>query len=221
MTWLKSKFETEGRVWIRNALSEETLGELDEIASLQSKAGQRVNPSVALSQVFTTEGSLMRAIAMLDQRAHPVRTVAFNKSEGTNWGVPWHQDRFIAGAHRCEIDGYENWTNKSSTWHCEPLQSVLDEMLFVRVHLDATDRENGAMEIAKGSHRHGIVPAADAATIAHQHEIESCDADRGDILILKMLTLHGSKPSKIKTDRRVLRIDFASTDLPAPLKWTS
>jgi ectoine hydroxylase-related dioxygenase (phytanoyl-CoA dioxygenase family) len=221
MTGLKSKFETEGRVWIRNALSEETLGELDEIASLQLKAGQRVNPSAALNQVFAAEGSLMRAIAILDRHAHPVRTVAFNKSEGTNWGVPWHQDRIIAVAQRHDMDGYENWTNKSGTWHCEPPQSVLDGMLFVRVHLDATDRENGAMEIAKGSHRHGFVPAADAAEIALQHEIEICEADRGDILILKMLTLHGSKPSTVKTDRRVLWIDFASTDLPTPLNWMS
>lgn len=60
-----------------------------------------------------------------------------------------------------------------------------------------------------------------AAEIALQHEIEICEADRGDILILKMLTLHGSKPSTVKTDRRVFRIDFASTDLPTPLNWMS
>lgn len=219
MTPLKSEFEAEGRVWLRNAISDEDLEKLDDIASLQSKAGQRVDPSAALTQVFAAEGSLLGAIAALDQNAHPVRTVAFNKSEGTNWGVPWHQDRIVAVAQRHEITGYENWTNKSGTWHCEPPQSVLEEMLFVRVHLDITDRENGAMEIAKGSHRHGIVPAAEAATIAHKHEIESCDADRGDILILKMLTLHGSKPSTVKTDRRVLRIDFASNELPDPLNW--
>ena len=28
--------------------------------------------------------------------ARPVRVIAFNKTEGNNWTLPWHQDRVVA-----------------------------------------------------------------------------------------------------------------------------
>ena len=92
-------------------------------------------------------------------------------------------------------------------------------MLFVRVHLDDTDASNGAMQIAIGSHAGGVVPSATAEQVAMTYLIEVCAAKRGDVLILKMLTLHASKPARVQSGRRVLRIDFASCDLPAPLSW--
>lgn len=159
----------------------------------------------------------MQATATLDPAAKPVRVVAFNKTPTTNWGVPWHQDRVIAVANQQDVQGYNKWTKKSDVWHCEPPQQILDEMLFVRVHLDDTDQSNGAMDIAVGSHISGIIPASIAEETAHRYPIECCEAKRGDVLVLKMLTLHGSKPSKVGFSRRVLRIDFASFNLPAPL----
>jgi hypothetical protein len=75
------------------------------------------------------------------------------------------------------------------------------------------------MEIAVGSHVNGIVPAASAEQTARKHPIENCDAKRGDVLVLKMLTLHASKPSQAASNRRVFRIDFASSELPDPLNW--
>ena len=89
---------------------------------------------MALSRNYT----LLRAIRQLDPDVVPVRTVSFNKSQRANWGVPWHQDRVIAVNDKVETEGYRNWTKKSGTWHCEPPLSVLENMLFVRVHLDDT-----------------------------------------------------------------------------------
>jgi hypothetical protein len=216
---LKNQFDVGGRLWLRNAISEDDLLHFDAAAVLDAKAGARVKPSLALSAALDRHGTLMQAIALLDPMAKPVRTVAFNKTPETNWGVPWHQDRVIAVADKHEITGFDKWTNKSGVWHCEPPKHVLDEMLFVRVHLDDTDHGNGAMEIAVGSHVEGIIPAATAEDVAHRYPIESCEAKRGDVLVLKMLTLHGSKPSNTSSSRRVFRVDFASTDLPAPLSW--
>ncbi|GAB5449128.1 phytanoyl-CoA dioxygenase family protein [Gymnodinialimonas sp.] len=168
---------------------------------------------------MSADGSLVRAIRQQAPGAMPVRVVAFNKSESANWGVPWHQDRVIAVAERSDVTGYHNWTKKSGTWHCEPPQSVLDQMLFVRVHLDDTDRSNGAMEIALGSHAGGVVPSAKAESAANSYPTEICEAKRGDVLILKMLTLHCSKPAQRQSGRRVLRVDFSCSELPHPLSW--
>ncbi|MBV1867049.1 MAG: phytanoyl-CoA dioxygenase family protein [Marinosulfonomonas sp.] len=161
----------------------------------------------------------MNAVHGVEPRAKPVRIISFNKSETTNWGVPWHQDRVIAVKQQHDIHGFGNWTRKSGIWHCEPPQESLDRMLFVRLHLDDTDATNGAMRVAVGSHRTGIILSAESEAAANRFPLEICDAKRGDIMILKMLTLHSSKPSKVTTQRRVLRIDFASFDLPEPLKW--
>lgn len=218
---LKTTFETDGRIWLRNAVSGADLALFDEAAADQARAGQRLDRSAVLARALAPGGSLMAAIREIDPAAKPVRIVAFNKSEDANWGVPWHQDRVIEVADRAEVAGYGNWTCKAGAWHCEPPQAVLDKMLFVRVHLDDTDRSNGAMEISLGSHAGGIIASGDAEAEALRRPVEVCEAERGDVLILKMLTLHSSKPAKVRSGRRVLRIDFASTDLPAPLQWVS
>mgnify|MGYP000002586514 FL=1 len=216
---LKDEFEKCGRVWLRNAVSNEDLALFDRATDASAKAGQRLDMSMALREALSEDSTLVSAVRLLAPRTFPVRIVAFNKSESANWGVPWHQDRVIAVAERADVAGYVNWTNKSGIWHCEPPESILDEMLFVRVHLDDTDQTNGAMEIAVGSHAEGVVEFARANTAASSYPIETCSAKRGDVLILKMLTLHASKPAKVKSGRRVLRIDFSPSHLPSPLAW--
>ncbi|MEL6236317.1 MAG: phytanoyl-CoA dioxygenase family protein [Pseudomonadota bacterium] len=187
---LATEFESSGRVWLRNAVSEEDLKLFDNSTTASTKAGQRLEVSKQLKAARSEEGSLIRAVQSLSPNAVPVRIVAFNKSESANWGVPWHQDRVIAVSQKAEIAGYKNWTKKSGAWHCEPPLSILDEMLFVRIHLDDNDQSNGAMEIAVGSHSNGFVHSAKAEQVANTHPIETCVAKRGDVLILKMLTLH-------------------------------
>lgn len=92
-------------------------------------------------------------------------------------------------------------------------------MLFVRVHLDDTNEANGAMKIAVGSHAGGMISSSQAAQASNSYPIEVCEAKRGDVLILKMLTLYSSKPARVQTGRRVLRVDFSSLVLPLPLLW--
>lgn len=215
----KEHFEKEGRVWFRKAVSDTDLKILDESLNLQDKAGQRIKADKQICEMLSPKGSIMSAINEIQPNAKPVRIVAFNKSEQNNWGVPWHQDRIIAVNEKHEITGFENWTKKSEIWHCEPPQEILDQMLFFRIHMDDSDDLNGAMNIALSSHKEGIIPAEKATEISEQYVTESCHAERGDILILKMLILHNSLPSQNLSQRRVIRIDFASFDLPKPLKW--
>ncbi len=216
---LRHTFERDGRVWLRNALPECSLLDLAEAGSNLPLPGQRLNHSDALSRTVAENAFLRTAIAKIDPLAKPVRVVAFNKSKQANWGVPWHQDRVISVAERHEIAGYQNWTLKSGVWHCEPPERILQRMLFVRVYLDSSDCSNGAMEIAVGSHKRGKVAAKDAEAVAQECPIEVCTSRPGDILILKMLTLHASKPANVPSNRRVLRIDFSPPPLPDPLKW--
>ena len=215
-----SEFEHDGRYWFRHGLSEQELAVLDSAANLDEKAGERIEPKAALLDVLSGDGGLGRIMRVFEQPLVPVRVVAFNKTRKNNWGVPWHQDRVICVSERHEVPDFRNWSRKSGVWHCEPPTDILDRMYFVRVHLDNGEPENGVMRIAAGSHKEGIVSSATARSAAERYPIEECTAVRGDVLVLKMLTLHSSSPSTTTHSRRVFRVDYASAGLlPTPLSW--
>ena len=216
MRGIAHTLETEGRVWFRNALGDAELARLDPICDLGAAPGARIasTPDVvsALRPVDRLAGKLLSG-------AKPVRIVAFDKSEVTNWTLPWHQDRVIAVRERIETPGFSNWTRKSGVWHVEPPIGLLERMLFLRVHLDPADDGNGCLEIAAGSHSHGKIPDDQTEGIASAAAPERCMAKRGDILAAKALILHRSSASHSAASLRAIRIDYSADDLPAPLRW--
>ena len=218
MTQEQDQLARQGYVWLRDAVSANDLQNLRDVSISGDGPGARV----------ARADPLFRAVAQLpviDQIANmfpgqrPVRLIRFDKLGGSNWAVPWHQDRVIATAAQADLEGFENWSQKSGAWHCEPPEAVLQNMLFVRLHVDPSTAENGAMEIAEGSHRHGSVPSDQASHIAARHKTWVTTAEPGDVLILHMLTLHRSGRATDTSGRASLRIDFSPDRLPAPLNW--
>ncbi|WP_415403611.1 phytanoyl-CoA dioxygenase family protein [Tateyamaria sp. SN3-11] len=213
MTAAAEAFARTGRVWLRGALDSDTCSELRADIGAGSS---RLAPDHTL---MVAAGRWLAPI-----RAHwpgmaPVRGVVFDKTRSDNWGVPWHQDRIIAVRDRIDLEGYSAWSRKGDMWHCAPPVSVLQHMLFVRIHLDDTTAENGAMEIALGSHRAGAVPTGEAEAVAAQFDTEITEAQAGDILVLHMLILHRSPPSQSEAPRCTLRFDLADRPLPHGLSW--
>jgi hypothetical protein len=203
--------ETEGRVWLRNALSVETLRTLDVACDTGSTPGQRL--------IFEPPATLNALARRLLLSARPVRVIAFNKTDTNNWTLPWHQDRVVALRERIETPGFTNWTNKAGIWHAEPPIELLERMLFARIHLDPADIENGCLQLALGTHAMGKIAAADAESIANAAPIEHCIAARSDVLFAEALILHRSSPSRTSASRRAIRIDYCAEDLPPPLEW--
>lgn len=218
-TDLLAEFEATGRLWLRRTISP---GDLETLETLSEpgRAGARLDAGRALAGVGP-DSSVGRALHAFWPGMRPVCAVAFSKDAETHWGVAWHQDRVIAVRERAEVPGFSNWSSKGGRCHCEPPREVLDAMLFVRLHLDSATPANGPMEIALGSHRRGPVRSEEAQTVAEAHSLETCLAERGDILVLKMLTLHRSGPSIDVQPRRAMRVDFAAAALPHPLQWAS
>lgn len=215
---LRDQLKQSGRVWLRHAVPEEELRKLTATMKMDARAGTRIARGDALFRNIHGS-SWAKDIAAIWYGCSPVRVVSFDKSPELNWGVPWHQDRVVAVKDRVETPGFSNWSKKAGIWHCEPPLKVLQRMLFVRVHLDRNFPGNGAMEIALESHKAGRINSSDAAQASDGYTTEICTADPGDILILRMLTLHRSKPSRTTASRKVLRIDFSADHLPAPLEW--
>lgn len=211
--------KNESRLWLRDALSENELTLLENTADLSTKPGARLRWTPSLKKILGVQSKLTSLIQRVLPSAAPVRIVAFNKTPESNWGVPWHQDRVIAVRERVRNPHFRNWSMKNGLWHCEPPIELLERMLFVRIHLDASNEENGCLEIARGSHHFGVVPSNVAADAANRALSEVCHAARGDILVLKMLTLHRSLYAERAENRRTFRVDYSADNLPSPLQW--
>ncbi len=212
-----------GSFWLRGALTQTECDNLRDFAATHKNTpGQRISPDTH-AQSKHGFAAITSAVSQIAPMMQPVRSVLFSKDTKpkTNWSVPWHQDRIIQVAEKHALAGYKNWSQKDGSWHCEPPQEILNQMLFVRVHLDDTFAENGAMEIVPCSHTLGVIPAASANDIAQNHPTEFCEARAGDIQILHMAILHRSRPSQSTAPRRALRIDYAPQILPHPLQWIS
>ena len=213
------RFETEGRLWFRRAISPANMMAIENFCRAEGRPGVRLNLDFQKRRLFGPESEIGAQVQKVLSGAFPVRLLAFDKGEANDWSLPWHQDRVIAVKQKAQAPGFVNWSKKGDIWHCEAPVSILSRMVFVRLHLDPATGENGAMEVAVGSHTLGVAKSAQAAEAAQSLPKEACLAERGDLLILKMLTLHRSlKPAKT-TPRRAIRIDYAAEALPPPLEW--
>lgn len=204
-----------GREWIRDGLSREALMALDAMAWRQGAPGVRLAPD----DLGAAAIELDRIASRIAAGARAVRVVAFDKSDALNWSLGWHQDRVIPLRDRQDVPGFSAWSRKAGVWHAEPPSEFLRSMFFLRVHLDDASAEKGALEIALGTHRMGRVLAVDAEALAAMCVREVCVASRGDVLAASALLLHRSGASRSTYSRRAIRIDYATTDLPAPLTW--
>lgn len=215
---IQQEFHELGRVWIRGALAPSEIRLFRSLSGTQGQPGGRFNNTDPLFKEIS-KGLFSNKIKEFRPDAVPVRIVSFDKTETVSWQLPWHQDRVIAVKDKHEVDGFSRWSRKAGIWHCEPPVDVLRRMLFVRVHLDENTHENGAMEIALGSHRHGKLSRTSIAECVAGSATEVTLAQPGDVLVMSMFMLHRSMSAVKPLMRRVLRVDYAADPLPPPLNW--
>jgi ectoine hydroxylase-related dioxygenase (phytanoyl-CoA dioxygenase family) len=220
------KLERDGFVIVPRVVDEQTRVELvkdiEEFAK-GSAAGVRGLTRKIESVARLAQSPMIRAIVepVMGPEARLVRSILFNKNQAANWHVAWHQDLAIAVQKRIEIDGFGSWSAKDAMPHVQPPVSILEQMLNVRVHLDAADETNGALLVSPGSHRFGRLPANEAADAAKRIGKHLCTVDAGDVLLFRPLTLHASRKVTSNRPRRVIHLEFAGVALPKPLEWAN
>src|SRR4051794_39540640 len=90
-----------------------------------------------------------------------VQCTYFEKSAERNWLVPWHQDLSVPVAERVADPALRGWTEKEGSLFVQAPAEVLEQMVAVRVHLEACTREDGPLRVVPGSHRRGrLAPEA-------------------------------------------------------------
>lgn len=86
-------------------------------------------------------------------------------------------------------------------------------MIFIQILLDDISPENGAMEIALGSHKFGRITSDKIEQIITDSGHELVTGKAGDVIFLKALTLHRSRSHSLPSKRRTLCIDYFAGSL--------
>lgn len=183
-------------------------------------AGVRLSGLTALSSTLSVEGVIGRLAALaLGDKAFPVRAVLFDKSEGNNWSLGWHQDRTVVVRARREVENYGPWSVKTGLQHVAPPFEILAGMATLRIHLDEVDGDNAPLLMAPGSHRLGRLSESDIAGVVSRLGVKTCLAKAGDIWVYATPVVHASGVATRPRRRRVLQIDYAARQLDGGLDW--
>ncbi len=147
-----------------------------------------------------------------------VKSIYFDKPEKSNWFVSYHQDLTISVDKKIEDENFSNWTNKHNQFAVQPPKEILENIVTVRIHLDDTNEDNGALKVLKKSHLKSICRID---SIEFENEIEVfCNVKSGGIMLMKPLLFHASNKTTNDKNRRVIHIEFSNKLLPKKLQWS-
>lgn len=145
-----------------------------------------------------------------------VKSIYFDKPPQSNWFVSYHQDLTISVKEKLETTGFGPWTVKQNQFAVQPPLAILEDNFTIRIHLDDTSSNNGALKVVPGSHLKGVY-RPDTIDKSLEKEV-FCEVRNGGIMIMKPLLLHASNRTLNEERRRVIHIEFSRQDLPGNLQ---
>tara|TARA_R110002050_G_scaffold196783_2_gene331777 strand:- start:682 stop:1449 length:768 start_codon:yes stop_codon:yes gene_type:complete len=145
------------------------------------------------------------------------KAIYFDKPSESNWFVAYHQDLSISVNKKADLENYSNWTFKKGQYGVQPPIEILQDTITIRIHLDKTDKNNGALKVIPKSHLKGIV-RADSKEWNIENEFV-CEVKKGGAMLMKPLTLHASNRTTNGKKRRVIHLEFNKHNLTEPLTW--
>lgn len=201
---------------------EQALAALSDEKVVLRRANGALYGARNLLAIFPQANSLWRKpplidvlVAVLGTQPGLVRGLYFDKPPESTWSLPWHQDLTIAVRDNTRpSQQFRNRTTKGGVPHVEAPDTILRQMLTLRMHLDDVTDENGPLQVLPGTH-----VARDAPSLQPPVTIF---AKAGDVLAMRPLLSHSSGVSTPETDRhrRVIHLEFAAMpDLPEGFQW--
>lgn len=146
------------------------------------------------------------------------KSIYFDKPEKSNWFVAYHQDLTISVDKKAAIENFENWTVKQNQFAVQPPKEILEDNFTIRIHLDKTTKDNGALKVINNSHSKGILRIEN---MDFEKEKETmCEVEKGGIMIMKPLLFHASNKTTNNERRRVIHIELSKQQLPEGLEWS-
>ncbi|MGV0831169.1 phytanoyl-CoA dioxygenase family protein [Empedobacter brevis] len=226
----KSEIENLGFTTINNIYSEEEVEKIIETINQVETSKDTFRKSADLfairqflkevpeTQKLIFNPKLNEIIEKLfGQNYFVVKSIYFDKPETSNWYVSYHQDLTISVDQKIELENFSPWTIKQNQFAVQPPIEILENIFTIRIHLDETDENNGALRVVEKSHLKKIYRPE---TIDWKTEKEvTCNVEKGGIMIMKPLILHSSSRTTNNKKRRVIHIEFSDIDLPNELNW--
>jgi ectoine hydroxylase-related dioxygenase (phytanoyl-CoA dioxygenase family) len=146
------------------------------------------------------------------------KSIYFDKPEKSNWFVAYHQDLTISVNKKMYVENFENWTVKQNQFAVQPPAAILENNFTIRIHIDKTTKDNGALKVINNSHSKGILRVEN---LDFENEKETiCEVEKGGIMIMKPLLFHASNKTTNNERRRVIHIEFSKQELPEGLEWS-
>ena len=145
------------------------------------------------------------------------KAIYFDKPSESNWFVAYHQDLSISVDKKAKLHNYSNWTFKKGQYGVQPPIEILEDTITIRIHLDKTDKNNGALKVIPKSHSNGII-RNDSKDWNIENEFV-CEVEKGGVMLMKPLTLHASNRTTNGKKRRVIHLEFNKHYLAEPLTW--
>ena len=223
------EFSTNGYVIIDDILTDEEIESLNGIinsADATNKTFRKTTDLFAVRQFFKEipkavnlvfNDKFNEVLKIFGKDYFVVKSIYFDKPKDSNWFVAWHQDLTISVDKKYEIDGYGPWTIKQNQYAVQPPLSILKDNFTVRIHLDKTTIENGALKVIPASHLGGICrPEKIDWTKSTEH---ICEVNKGSVMLMKPLLLHASGRTTNNQQRRVIHIEFSRSEISSPLNW--
>lgn len=156
---------------------------------------------------------------LIPHDAGAVQCTYFTKSSSHNWLVTLHQDLSIPVADRIESEHCSGWSLKEGGLFVQPPSSFLEGILAVRIHLDDTDDESGALRIVPGSHALGRLTTEAIQRVRDGLGEVTVPVSRGGAMVMRPLLLHASQKVRVDRPRRVLHFVYGPSKLPCGLSW--
>ncbi len=154
---------------------------------------------------------------LFDTEYFVVKSIYFDKPERSNWFVAWHQDLTISVDKKQETEGYGPWTVKQNQFAVQPPLNILQDNFTLRIHLDDTSADNGALKVIPGSHLRGVYRPENIDWNVEREHI--CATGAGGVMVMRPLLLHASNRTTNNMRRRVIHIEFSRKELASGLNW--
>lgn len=187
---------------------------------LRSRAGVRhLMANTAVTRLANDKRLTDLAVSWLGTGAIPFRATLFEKSSGTNWLIPWHQDTALPLTVKFELPGWGPWSRKAGAIYAHAPAWALSRVIALRIHLDDSNAGNGPLRVVPASHLNGVMTDQDVMKYVSCHAHVDCLSPRGGIVAMRPLLIHSSSKAQSAEPRRVLHIEYAdSLDLGGPVQ---
>lgn len=178
---------------------------------VRSRAGARHVLSVPIVRELASDPRLVNiARRFVGAAAVPFRATLFDKSETSNWLVPWHQDTALPVRNRVDNPEWGPWSVKAGILYAHAPAPALESVVALRLHLDDSTRSNGPLRVLPGTHDRGVLTGAEIDQVAREVAAVDCVAPAGGVVAMRPLLVHASSKTSDGKPRRVLHIEYAT-----------